>query len=76
MGRYLDGIAGMSCGGGPELTVMSSHLESFIRSEQNSSVERVAQMKDSLRVMDALVRPAWPPSGACHLPSPSALATI
>jgi hypothetical protein len=31
---------------------MSSHLESFIRGDQNSSVERVAQMKDSLHVMD------------------------
>ena len=30
MGRYADGVAGIDCGGGLELAVMSSHLESFI----------------------------------------------
>ena len=49
-GRYADGVAGMECGGGRELSIMSSHLESFISKEQTSSGERVRQMKDSLKV--------------------------
>lgn len=55
MGRYADGVVGMSCGGGRELTVFTSHLESFISKEQNSSRERVAQLKDALRVIDGVV---------------------
>ena len=55
MGRYADGVAGIECGGGRELTVMSSHLESFISKAQTSSAERVAQLKDTLRVLDGVV---------------------
>lgn len=55
MGRYADGVAGMECGGGRELSVMTSHLESFISKQDTSSAERVRQMKESLKVMDALV---------------------
>ena len=55
MGRYADGVAGIECGGGRELTVMSSHLESFISKTQTSSGERVAQLKDALRVLDGIV---------------------
>ena len=55
MGRYLSGWAGLECGGGRELTVGSSHLESFISKEQTSSDERVRQMRDSLRTLDAVV---------------------
>ena len=55
MGRYADGVAGIECGGGRELTVMSSHLESFISKTQTSSAERVAQLKDALRVLDGIV---------------------
>ena len=55
MGRYADGVAGIECGGGRELTVMSSHLESFISKAQTSSAERVAQLKDTIRVLDGVV---------------------
>ena len=49
-GRTL--AAGIECGGGRELSVMSSHLESFISKQETSSAERVRQMKDSLKVLD------------------------
>jgi tyrosyl-DNA phosphodiesterase 2 len=55
MGRYADGVTGIDCGDGIELTVMTSHLESFISKTQTSSAERVAQMKDILRVMDGVL---------------------
>jgi len=50
MGRYGDGVAGMACGGGRELNVMTSHLESFISKEDTGSAERGRQMKDSFKV--------------------------
>lgn len=54
MGRYAVGFCGMNCGDGKELTVFTSHLESFISKERTSSDERVRQMKDALRVIDAV----------------------
>ena len=54
MGRYADGVAGMYVGGDKEITVFSSHLESFISKQQTSSDERVRQMKDALRALDGL----------------------
>lgn len=54
MGRYAVGFCGMNCGDGKELTVFTSHLESFISKEHTSSDERVRQMKDALRVIDAV----------------------
>ena len=55
MGRYADGAAGMDCGGGVELTVMSSHLESFLSKTDTSSAERVSQMRDCFRVLDGII---------------------
>ena len=55
MGRYADGVAGIDCGGGLELAVMSSHLESFISKTQTSSAERVAQCEDALRALEGVV---------------------
>ena len=55
MGRYADGVSGLHCGGGVELCVMSSHLESFIGKDDTSSGERVAQMQDVFRTLDGIV---------------------